>query len=199
MATPTSPITWDLDYDAAQFIPLPPAAELADRPETARTWIDAVLGHYESAAALTDGDRQGLTVTAEALLAMVEPFVTRLWFAPPGVYSDVLVSIVVTDLAGETAREIVEGATTSPGATAADGIAIETDAHGSGILIRRTDGVQPEDGRALLVAQWDLLLENGDVLIAVNAMGTTLPVFARLEEELLRLVEGIRLPDRVGA
>ena len=199
MVSPSFRLSWDLDYDAAQFIPLPGAAEIADRPEIARTWVDAALGHYESVAPLTDGDRQGLTVTAQALLAMVEPFVTRLWFAPPGVYSDVLVSVVVTDVEGETARTIVEGVTTSPGATAADGVAIETDAHGSGILIRRTSGVQPEGGRALLVAQWDLLLENGDVLIAVNAMGTTLPVFARLEEELLNLVEGIRLSDRVDA
>jgi hypothetical protein len=58
--------------------------------------------------------------------------------------------------------------------------------------------VQPEDGRALLVAQWDLLLQNGAVLIAINAMGTTLPVFARLEEELMGLVEGIVLPAGSG-
>jgi hypothetical protein len=197
VSSPVAAITWDLDYDAAQFIPLPGAAEIAAHPESARAWIESVLAHYETVAPLTDGDRQGLVVTAEAMLDMVEPYVTRLWFAPPGVYSDVLVSIVVTDIEGDTAREIVQGATESPGATAPDGVAIETEAHGSGILIRRTTGVQPEDGRAMLVAQWDLLLENGDVLIAVNAMGTTLPVFARLEEELLPLVAGISIPGRV--
>ncbi|MCK2035559.1 hypothetical protein KZC51_05345 [Microbacterium sp. SSW1-49] len=199
MATATPAITWGLDYDAAQFIPLPAAGEGAEHPDGARAWIDTVISHYESSAPLTDGDRQGLAVTAEALLTMIEPFVTRLWFAPPGVYSDVLVSVVVTDLEGDSAREIIAEVTASPESTASDGVAVETDSHGSGILVRRTTGVQPEDGRALLVAQWDLLLQNGAVLIAINAMGTTLPVFARLEEELMGLVEGIVLPAGSGA
>lgn len=190
---------WGLNYDAALFLPLPSADELAADPERASAWIDGVLEHYAQSTSLTEGDRQGLTVTAQALLSMVEPFVTRLWFAPPGVYSDVLVSIVVTDAEGDSAREIIATVTETPSATAPDGLAIETDTHGSGVLIRRTAGVQAEGSSAMLVAQWDLLLHTDGTLIAVNAMATTLPVLAQLEGELLNLVEGIVLPGAVVA
>ncbi len=190
---------WDLNYDAALFIPLPSVEELSADPERGPMWVGEVLEHYAASAPLTDGDRQGLTVTAEALLSMAEPFVMRLWFAPPGFYSDVLVSLVVTDAEGDSAREIVQRVTENPGATAPDGIAIESDTHGSGVLIRRTAGVQAQDSSALLVAQWDLLLHVHGVLIAANVMATTLPVLAQLEGELLALVEGIVLPDAVIA
>lgn len=193
MAETVPSIGWGLDYDAAQFIALPTTEELAERPQLVQEWIEAAIAHYDGGEQLTNGDRQALTITAEAVLSMAEQYVTRLWFAPPGLYSDVLVSVVVTDASGDTAREIVADVTSTPGATAPDAVVIETDSHGAGILVRRTEGVQPEDGRSMLVARWDLVLHKDDVLIAVNAMGTTLPAFALLDGELMGLVDGIRL------
>ncbi|WP_313355085.1 hypothetical protein [Microbacterium sp.] len=182
---------WGLDYDAAQFIALPPAEAPASEGDA---WVDAAVAHYEGGAEpLTDQDRAALQVTARAVLSMVEPYITRLWFAPPGLYSDVLVSIVLTPAVGETADELIAQVTGDLGATSPDAVMVETTSHGSGLLVRRTSGVQPENAQALLVAQWDLLLRDGGVLIAVNAMGTTMPAFALLEGELAGLVDGIRL------
>lgn len=182
---------WGLDYDAAQFIALPPAEVPATQGDA---WVDAAVAHYEDGVEpLTDGDRAALRVTARAVLSMAEPYVTRLWFAPPGIYSDVLVSIVLTPAVGETADGLIAQVADDLGATSPDAVMVETTSHGSGVLVRRTAGVQPEDGQALLVAQWDLLLRDGEVLIAVNAMGTTLPAFALLEGELPGLVDGIRV------
>ncbi|MBS1674467.1 MAG: hypothetical protein JSS74_10930 [Actinobacteria bacterium] len=201
MSIDTAPQTgWGLDYDAGMFLPLPSDEELRAEPAAAEAWTHAVLDHHAQSAELTPGDAQALRLTAAAMLTQVEPAVTRLHFAPAGLYSDVLISIVVADPASETAALLVSDVAAQGSSTAAEMVAVSTDDHGVGVLIRRTSAVPAAgEGDALLVAHWNLLLQGEHSFIAVDATGSTLDVFARLDQQLLPLVAGIRLPSREGA
>lgn len=184
---------WDFSYDAMQWVPLPMADERADEAASER-WIAQAIARYADRGELAQGDRDVLAYTAEALLSFVEPYVVRLWFAPTDLYSDVLVSVVVTESDGEVPGQIAETLAEIPQTTASETVPIETDTHGSGVLIRRTSAVEMDGGEGMLIAHWDLLLRTGPWFIAVNATGTTLEAFSRLEPELLPLVQGISLP-----
>lgn len=191
---------WGLDYDAVMFVPLPGAEELADDPVTAEAWIQMVIDHHAQGRELTTGDMQALRITAEAMLGQVEPFITRLYFAPPGIYSDVLISIVVADPASETAVRLVDDVAAQGSSTGSEMMAVSTDEHGVGVLIRRTSAIPGErQDDALVVAHWNLLLQGEDSFLAVDATGSTLDVFARLDQQLLPLVAGVKLPKRQAA
>jgi len=188
---------WGLEYDAGVFVPLPEAEELAADPDAADAWVQMVIDHHAQGRELTTGDRQALRITAEAMLGQVEPYVTRLYFAPPGIYSDVLISLVVADPASETAVRLVDDIAAQGSSTGAEMIAVSTDEHGVGVLIRRTSAIPGErQDDALVVAHWNLLLQGEDSFLAVDATGSTLDVFAGLDQQLLPLVAGVKLPKR---
>lgn len=189
----TASATWDLTYDTAQFLVLPTAAALAADPQAGTAWAVAAIGHIGGDRELTVGDRTALAQTAGAILGLVEPDVTRFWYAPPGIYSDVVVSLFVTEQGADTPQRLEEMLAGYTDATAAEITAVQTDTHGNGFFVRRTAAV-PTEGQNTLMADWTLMLGTDSWLIVLNAMGSTLPVFTLLEEELLPLATGVVLP-----
>ncbi|MFY9713832.1 MAG: hypothetical protein WAK00_10180 [Microbacterium sp.] len=187
-------VHWDFSYDAEWFLPLPTSDDLHREPLAGEEWIEGAVAHYTERAELTAGDREALTVTAEALLSLVGNAATQLWFTPRGVYSDVVVEVTVAAAAAMEADKVLEELATLPDATASELIALDTDAHGHGFLLRRTSAVVLED-QARPIANWTVLLRKGEWAIMVMAMGSTLEAFALMEEHILRVVQGITLPS----
>lgn len=188
--TVAADFTWDLDYDASWFIPLPGASDLARDPATPERWVRACLEHFADQAIFGPDQLPAIRATAEALVAQARPSQAQLWFAPRGIYSDLLVSISVarSEDAGTT-EELFDGASLS---TAADATPLRTETHGAGYLFRR-NGVADGEG-STLVEQWTVRLNNGSWAILVDTIGTALPAFVLFEQQLIRLISGIILP-----
>lgn len=187
---------WDLDFDAAQFVPLPAIDADQLTPEAAREWDDAALARY-SVAAMSEQGAAMLRMTAGALRAQAQHDVTRLWFAPQSVYSDLLVTITVSRASGpgsESTEDLFDEARFSAGF---DVVPLRTETHGSGYVVRRS--VQVEGKTSMLITQWTVRLNDGTWSILVDTLGTTLPAFVLFEEQLMHLIMGIRLPRTVDA
>lgn len=73
---------WDLDFDAAWFVPLPGVDGSQIGPDAAAAWTDAALARLPDAATSDPQRAALLRATAGALLSQAEEGVTRLWFAP---------------------------------------------------------------------------------------------------------------------
>jgi hypothetical protein len=192
-----SGFVWDLDFDASWFVPLP--AGDADRidADAARAWVEGALARYSGEPAVDQLGAELLRATAEALLSQAEAGVTRLWFAPVRMYSDLLVTISIARADGQgsaTNEDVFDDARFSAGF---DVVPLRTETHGSGFVVRRS--TQVEGDRPLLITQWTARLNDGTWGILVDTLGTTLPAFALFEEQLMRLILGIRLPRPVGA
>lgn len=198
---------WDLEYDAARFIPLPRPTGATLDADIAERWVEECVQRLApvpvaqgsagaSAPRVRPIDPALLRVTAESLVAQAGPEAARLWFVPPGLYSDVLVAVSVSRRADEVPgafEAMFDGASFS---TMPALVPVLSEKRGKGFLVRRTaafdDPGAPE--RPVLVAQWTLRLDDGDWVVLVDALGTTLPVFAAFEDEILRLAEGIETP-----
>lgn len=189
--TAATDITWELDYDAAWFIALPAASQIAHDPMVLDGWMQGCLERFAAQPGVGADELAALRVTAEALAAQIRPDQTQLWFAPRGLYSDLLVSIAVAPVGavGATTDDLFEGASF---ATAVDATPLRTDTHGGGYLFRRSEVVPAEP--PLLVEQWTVRLNDGTSSILIDTLGTTLPAFVLFEEQLLRLISGIILP-----
>lgn len=183
---------WDLAFDDAWFLPLPAAEELTDA-EAGENWVRDAVAHWAAGAALTTGDLEALRVTARGLLLMADPGITQLWFTPPAVYSDVLVQLTVGPAESASVEDLLFEIGVAPDSAASELIAIDTDTHGRGVLLRRTSAVAVE-GAGLPIANWTVLLKSGPWLIRAEAFGATLESFALMEEHLPRLLSGITLP-----
>ncbi|MGW9158924.1 hypothetical protein [Microbacterium sp. NPDC055665] len=137
-----------------------------------------------------------LRTTASALLSQAEDGVTRLWFAPANMYSDLLVTITVSRASGpgsEANEEVFDDARFSAGF---DVVPLRTETHGGGFLVRRS--TQLEGQLPVLITQWTVRLNDGTWSILIDTLGTTLPAFVLFEEQLMRLIPGIRLPRPVA-
>lgn len=188
---------WDLDFDAAWFVPLPGVDGDQLEEDVARAWVDAAVARYADDVTSDQHDAALLRTTGEALLSQAQEDVTRLWFAPERMYSDLLVTISVarTDGPGSaSSEEIFDDARFSAGF---DVVPLQTETHGSGFVVRRTTQIEGEN--PLLITQWTVRLNDGTWSILVDTLGTTLPAFVLFEEQLMRLILGIRLPRPVGA
>lgn len=183
---------WDLDFDAAWFVPLPGVDGSQIGPDAAAAWTDAALARLPDAATSDPQRAALLRATAGALLAQAEEGVTRLWFAPERMYSDLLVTITVSRASGPGSaanEEVFDGDRFSAGF---DVVPLQTETHGSGFLLRRS--TQLEGEQPLFITQWTVRLNDGTWSILVDTLGTTLPAFVLFEEQLMRLIPGIRLP-----
>lgn len=163
----------------------------------ADTWIDAALARYTDDPQIDAWGEAQLKTTAEAVLAQAETGVTRLWFAPQSLYSDLLVTIWVARSDGSGSADtadLFEGATYSAGF---DLLPLRTETHGAGFLVRRS--TQRGGPDATLITQWTVRLNDGTWSILIDTLGTTLPAFIVFEEQLMRLIAGIRLPRPVDA
>lgn len=195
--TPDTEFTWDLDVDMSWFVPLPAEPVAALAPGAADAWIDAALARYAEDPEIDARSAALLRITAEALLGQGEAGVTRLWFAPQHMYSDLLVTISVARSDGPgnaDSAEVFEGATYSAGF---DLLPLRTETHGAGFLVRRSTQTGGPD--TPLITQWTVRLNNGTWSILVDTLGTTLPAFIVFEEQLMRLITGIVLPRPVDA
>lgn len=188
---------WDLDFDAAWFVPLPRTDGSRIGAEEVEAWTDAALARLPRTATSDPRSAELLRATAGALLAQAEEGVTRLWFAPESMYSDLLVAISVSRASGpgsDATADVFEGARLSAGF---DMVPLQTETHGSGFIVRRS--TQLEGDHPLFVTQWTVRLNDGTWSILVDTLGTTLPAFILFEEQLMRLILGIRLPQAVDA
>lgn len=185
---------WDLAYESEWFLPLPTTGDLLGDPQARQRWVSEAVEHYAARTTLTEGDREGLTVTAEGLLGLVGNATTQLWFTPRGLYSDVLVEVTVAAASAVESEKVLEELATLPDSTASELIALDTDTHGNGFLLRRTSSVVV-DGQARPIANWTILLRKGEWAIMIMAMGSTLEAFALMEDHILRLVQGVTLPE----
>lgn len=196
----TDPVAlpWDLQYDAAVFVAIPAEAD----PAAADAWVAECLDRYGIEPASAPDAAEQVAATARMMLGTARPGAARLWFAPPGIYSDLLVSIAVESSAGRpTTEELFEGVTSS---TAVDVRPLRTETHGAGYLVRwgvtvaepeapdADLGAGPDDSP--FVEQWSVLLNDGIWTILIDVLGTSLPVFALLEEHLPQLILGISVP-----
>ncbi|WP_067196869.1 hypothetical protein [Microbacterium sp. XT11] len=187
-------LPWELQYDAAGFVAIPET----DDPAAAEAWVQECLERYglwhESAPEAADQ----VAATARMMLDAARTGGARLWFAPPGIYSDVLVSIAVESSAGRpSTEELFDGVASS---TAVDVTPLRTETHGAGYLVRwgvtieDPEGPESEARGSLFVEHWTVLLNDGTWTILIDVLGTTLPVFAQLEEYLPQLIVGITVP-----
>ncbi|KJL26755.1 hypothetical protein NFX31_01970 [Microbacterium azadirachtae] len=192
-------LPWELDYDAAQFVEIPYVD--ATDAEGADVWIGTVLDRYGIRPDAAPGPAEQIAATARMMLGNARPGAARLWFAPPGIYSDLLVSIAVESSADRPdTEELFAGATSS---TAVDVTPLRTETHGAGYIVRwgvfLEDGTE-EDGAeqdGTLVAQWTVLLNDGTWTILMDVLGTTLPAFLLFEQQLPQLIVGVRVPGAV--
>ncbi|SFR78995.1 hypothetical protein SAMN04488591_3611 [Microbacterium azadirachtae] len=202
-------LPWDLNYDAAQFVEIPYLD--ATDTEGADVWIGTVLDRYGIRPDAAPGPAAQIAATARMMLGNARPGAARLWFAPPGIYSDLLVSIAVESSADRPdTEELFAGATSS---TAVDVTPLRTETHGAGYIVRwgvfledgagedgaeqdgaQQDGAEPD---GTLVAQWTVLLNDGTWTILMDVLGTTLPAFLLFEQQLPQLIMGVRVPDAV--
>lgn len=190
---------WDFAYDSEWFLPLPSRELLQREPSAGPQWVTAVVEHYDARATLTDGDREALEFTAEGLLGLVGNAAVQLWFVPRGIYSDVIVEVTVSAADDLDVPAILTEIATLPDSTASELTKLETDTHGNGFLLRRTSAVLLDDGEARPIANWTVMLRDGDWAIMIEAMGSTLDAFALMEEQIPRIITGITLPSGVPA
>lgn len=190
---------WDFAYDAEWFIPLPPAGLLEREPLAGPQWVDAAVEHYAERSSLTDGDREALAFTAQGLLGLAGNAAVQLWFVPRGIYSDVLIEVTVSAAEDLDIPAILTEIATLPDSTASELTALETDTHGKGFLLRRTSAVLLDDGAARPIANWTVMLSDGNSAIMIEAMGSTLEPFALMEEQIPKIIAGITLPTGVPA
>lgn len=114
-------------------------------------------------------------------------------------YSDVVVEVTVSAAADLDIPAILTEIATLPDSTASELTALETDTHGKGFLLRRTSAVLLDDGEARPIANWTVMLSDGDSAIMIEAMGSTLEPFALMEEQIPKIIAGITLPSDVPA
>lgn len=188
---PATDVAWELDYDASWFIALPSATEIARDAMVLDGWMQGCLERFAAQPGVGADELAVLRSTADALAAQIRPDQTQLWFAPRGLYSDLLVSIAVAPVGavGATTDDLFEGASF---ATAVDVTPLRTATHGGGYLFRRNEVVPAEP--PILVEQWTVRLNDGMWSILIDTLGSTLPAFVLFEEQLLRLISGIILP-----
>lgn len=179
-------LVFDVDYDAAWFVPLPHHA--AERDDWVRSASDRVRGADIQAPEV----ERALRSAVDALADLVQPGTVQFWFAPAGVFTDLLVTVDVAEVGA-----VPEGLFQDSRESTATGISeLRTQRHGGGYLVRRTEAV-PSAAEPVLVAQWSALVNDGSHAILVDAIGTTLPAFAFFEEQLPRLIDGITVaPER---
>lgn len=190
---------WDFAYDAEWFIPLPPVELLRREPLVGEQWVSAAVEHYEERSPLTDGDREALAFTANGMLGLAGNAAVQLWFVPRGMYSDILIEVTVSAAADLDTAAILTEIATLPDSTASELTALETDTHGKGFLLRRTSAVLLDDGEARPIANWTVMLSDGNSAIMIEAMGSTLEPFALMEEQIPKIISGITLPTDVHA
>ncbi|MFC7945390.1 hypothetical protein ACFUPZ_19230 [Microbacterium oxydans] len=186
---------WDFAYDAEWYIPLPAADLLRREPGIGEQWVSAAVEHYAERSPLTDGDREALAFTAEGILGLAGNAAVQLWFVPRGAYSDVLIEITVSAAADLDIPAILTEIATLPDSTASELTALETDSHGKGFLLRRTSAVLLDDGEARPIANWTVMLSDGESAIMIEAMGSTLEPFTLMEEQIPKIIAGITLPS----
>jgi len=163
----------------------------------AERWTEAALARLPRTATSDPQSAELLRATAGALLAQAEEGVTRLWFAPQIMYSDLLVTISVSRASGpgsDATVNVFDGARLSAGF---DVVPLQTETHGSGFIVRRS--TQLEGDQPLFITQWTVRLNDGTWSILVDTLGTTLPAFILFEEQLMRLILGIRVPQAADA
>lgn len=190
---------WDFAYDTEWFIPLPAAEILQREPLAGEQWVSAAVEHYAERSPLLDGDREALAFTAQGILGLAGNAAVQLWFVPRGVYSDVLIEVTVSAAADLDTAAILTEIATLPDSTASELTALETDTHGKGFLLRRTSAVLLDDGEARPIANWTVMLTDGNSAIMIEAMGSTLEPFALMEEQIPKIIAGITLPTDVHA
>lgn len=188
-------LPWDLQYDAAQFVAIP-FLDPADA-EGADAWAGEALGRYGIQTENAPEAAEQISATARMMLGTARPGAARLWFAPPGIYSDLLVSIAVESSADRPGtEELFAGVTSS---TAVDVTPLRTETHGVGYVVRWGALVDEEaEQGGTLVAQWTVLLNDGTWTILMDVLGTTLPAFLLFEQQLPPLIMGIGVPDAVA-
>ncbi|PRB02707.1 hypothetical protein [Microbacterium sp. MYb64] len=188
-------LPWDLQYDAAQFVAIP-FLDPADA-EGADTWVGEALGRYGIHPDTAPEAVEQIVATARMMLGNSRPGAARLWFAPPGIYSDLLVSVAVESSADRPRTEELFAEATS--STAVDVTPLRTETHGIGYIVRWGVLVDEEaEQGGTLVAQWTVLLNDGTWTILMDVLGTTLPAFLLLEQQLPQLILGIGVPDAVA-
>lgn len=188
---------WDFAYDAEWLIPLPPAELLRREPLAGEQWVSAAVAHYAERSPLTNGDRDALAFTAQGILGLAGNAPVQLWFVPRGVYSDILIEVTLSAAADLDIPAILTEIATLPDSTASELTALETDTHGKGFLLRRTSAVLLDDGEARPIANWTVMLSDGNSAIMIEAMGSTLEPFALMEEQIPKIIAGITLPTGV--
>ena len=197
-----SPLPWDLRYDAAQFVAIPKTTDA----ETAEAWIAECLDRYGVQVDQSPAGAEQISDTARMLLGNARPGAAQLWFAPPGIYSDVLVNIAVESSAGRASTE--ELFAEAEYSTAVDVTPLRTETHGVGYVVRwgvlvdaGADADADVGGEAqqggILVGHWTVLLNDGTWTILMDVLGTTLPVFLLFEQQLPQLILGITVPKPV--
>ena len=203
MRAPT-PLPWDLQYDAAQFVAIPDSPDAVD----ADSWVQEILDRYGIQAHRTPEAAQQISDTARMLLGNARPGAAQLWFAPPGIYSDVLVNIAVESSEGRLSTEELFAEVEY--STSVDVTPLRTETHGAGYVVRWGVSVGADQGAetdaeaqaapgGTLVEQWTVLLNDGTWTILVDVLGTTLPVFLLFEKQLPQLILGITVPSSVAA
>lgn len=190
---------WDFAYDSEWFIPLPSPMLLQREPLAGPQWVQAAVDHYAARTSLTDGDREALAFTAHGLLGLAGNAAVQLWFVPRGVYSDVLIEVTVSAADDLDIPAILTEIASLPDSTASELTKLETDTHGNGFLLRRTSAVLVDDGEARPIANWTVMLREGEWAIMIEAMGSTLEPFALMEEQIPKVIAGITLPTGVPA
>ncbi|WP_309102959.1 hypothetical protein [Microbacterium sp.] len=204
--TASSPLPWDLRYDAAQFVAIPKTTDA----EAAEAWIAECLDRYGVQVDQSPAGAQQISDTARMLLGNARPGAAQLWFAPPGIYSDVLVNIAVESSAGRPSSEELFAEVEY--STAVDVTPLRTETHGVGYVVRwgvlvgaEAEAEAEADAHAgadaaqggILVEHWTVLLNDGTWTILMDVLGTTLPVFLLFEQQLPQLILGITVPKPV--
>jgi len=175
-------VLFDLDYDAAWFVPLPHDAEAREG------WIRDAVDRVQGAESADAASESALHAAVEALTDLADQGAVQFWFAPAGVFTDLLVTIDVADVGA-----IPEGPFQDSRESTATGVApLLTERHGGGYLVRRTEAVASA-AEPVLVAQWSAVVNDGRHVILVDAIGSTLPAFAFYEVQLPRLIDGIMI------
>lgn len=173
-------VLFDLDYDAAWFVPLPHDAAVREG------WVQGACDRIRGSEVQDPETESALRAALEGLADLVEPGSVQFWFAPVGVFTDVLVTVDVAEVGA-----IPQGLFQDGRESTATGVApLLTERHGGGYLVRRTEAV-PAPIEPMLVAQWSAIVNDGCHAILVDVIGTTLPAFAFMEEQLPRLIDGI--------
>lgn len=188
-------LPWDLQYDSAQFIAIPDADSVDEAAWIAECLTRYGIGRTESSAAVDQ-----IVATAMMMLNSARPVGAQLWFAPPGVYSDVLVTVDVQSSADRP--DVDDFFAELEFSTAVDVKPVRTDTHGAGILVRWAVEIEADAGTGepgILVAHWRLVLNDGTWTILIDALGSALPVFALFEEQISPLVFGITVPESIAA